>query len=550
MAGGEQLERGRTAFARWRWRDAYDALSAAELEGALAPEHLDQLAIAAYLIGRETDATAIWTRAHHGFVDSARPQRAARCGFWLSMTALLRGEGALGAGWLARAERILDDVHGDCAERGLLWVLGGLTSLFRGDAPGAAATFERATDLARRLPDADLLALGLLCRGQAAIELGEAEGAVSYFDEAMVAVTAGEVSPIIAGVVYCAVILACQDIFDLHRARQWTAALAQWCGRQPELVSFRGKCLVHRSEIMQLEGDWSGAVAESERACEELSAGLQSGGGIAFYRRAELHRLSGELDAAERLYRMASERGYEPQPGLSLLRLAQGNVDAAAAAMRRLASEISGPSRARILGPFVEIMIAAGDHESARTAADELAKIVMPVDSPWLAATRSQAKGAVLLAEGDAAAALTVLREAYDQWQLLQAIYESARVRVLIGRACRELGDQDTAQSHMDAAIRVFDRLRASVHVALGEKPGSRLESARATPLTDRELGVLGLVTEGRTNREIAAALHISEHTVARHLANIFAKLGVGSRTAASAYAFERGLAGTRNGKY
>lgn len=542
MGESEQLERGRTAFASSRWRDAYDALSAADRTGALAPEHLDQLAIAAYLIGREADAAAVWTRAHHAFIDAARPQQAARCGFWLSFTALLRGEGAVGAGWLARSERLLDDLDGDCAEHGLLLLLRGLPILFRGDAQNAVTTFDSAVDLARRLPDADLLALGLLSRGQAAVALGDVGAAVGCFDEAMVAVTAGEVSPIIAGVVYCAVILACQDIFDLHRARQWTTALAQWCGRQPELVSFRGKCLVHRSEIMQLEGDWPGAVAESERACENVSAGPQSGGGLAFYRRAELHRLRGELDAAERLYRVASERGYEPQPGLSLLRLAQGDVDAAAAAMRRLATEVSGTARARMLGPFVEIMLAAGEHETARAAADELATIAMPIDSPWLAATRSQAEGAVLLAEGDAAAALTALREAYDQWQQLQAIYESARVRVLIGQACRRLGDQDTAQSHIDAAMHVFDQLEASADVALGQSPGRDSDSNKPTSLTDRELDVLGLVSSGRTNREIAAALHISEHTVARHLGNIFAKLGVGSRTAASAYAFEHGL--------
>jgi ATP/maltotriose-dependent transcriptional regulator MalT len=547
MRGGEQLEQGRTAFARRCWRDAFAALSAADAQSALEPEQLDELAIAAYLIGREAEATTIWTRAHHAFIDAARPQRAARCGFWLSLTALLRAEGALGTGWLARAEQLVDSLDSDCAERGLLLVLRGLTTLHRGDASSAAKTFERATELARRFADADLLALGLLGRGQAAIELGDAARAVVGFDEAMVAVTAGEVSPIIAGVVYCAVILACHDLFDLRRARQWTAALAQWCARQPELVSFRGKCLVHRSEIMQLEGDWRSAVAEADRACEELSAGPQPGGGIAFYRRAELHRLCGELDAAERLYRVASERGYEPQPGLSLLRLAQGNVDAAAAAMQRLANEVSGPSRARILGPFVEIMLAAGDRDSARTAADELAEFLMPLDSPWLRATRTQARGAVLFAEGDAAAALAALRESYDEWQQLQALYESARVRALIGRACAELGDRDTAQSHMDAAMSVFERLGANVHVALGAKPWSSSASVLPTPLTGRELDVLGLVTSGRTNREIAATLQISEHTVARHLGNIFAKLGVGSRTAASTYALEHGLIRTPN---
>jgi hypothetical protein len=239
MAGGDQLQRGRKAFARSSWREAYDELSAADNQSGLAPEPLDELAIAAYLIGRETDATTFWTRAHHAFIDAGRPRRAARCGFWLSVTALLRGEGAPGSGWLARAQRLLDDIDDECVEGGLLLILRGVTTLFRGDAASAAGTFEHACDLATRLADTDLLALALLGRGQAAIELNDAAAAVDLFDEAMVAVTAGEVSPIIAGVVYCAVILACQDIFDLQRARQWTTALARWCGRQPELVSFR-----------------------------------------------------------------------------------------------------------------------------------------------------------------------------------------------------------------------------------------------------------------------------------------------------------------------
>jgi ATP/maltotriose-dependent transcriptional regulator MalT len=542
-----RLERGHGAYAQWRWREAYESLSAADLGGGLDAEDLEALAIAAYLIGRDADAAAAWTRAHHAFVDAAELRRAARCGFWLGLTALLRGEGVVGSGWLARAERLLDNVGEDCVEHGLLLVLRGVMTMFAGDAASAAATFGSATELAERLGDADLLAFARLGRGQAAIELGDSARAVEDFDAAMVAVTAGEVSPIIAGVVYCAVILACHDIFDLHRARQWTTALGRWCDRQPELVSFRGKCRVHRSEIMQLDGDWAGAVAEAQRACDELSQEAQVGGGIAFYRRAELHRLCGELDAADRLYRAASERGYEPQPGLSLLRLAQGNVGAAAAAIRRLVDETAGPPRARILGAYVEIMLAAGERGAARAAVDELAETGAQYDSPWLLATRAQASGAVLLAEGEASAALAALRKAYEEWQRLAAPYESACVRLLIGRACRALGDDDTAQSHIDAAASIFARLGASAPVEPDERHG-RAAPGEKPPLTDREREVLGLLPSGRTNREIAAALHISEHTVARHLSNIFTKLGVASRTAASAYAFEHGLVRTTNG--
>lgn len=544
------LDRGREAFAARRWRDAFTELSAANADGSLEPEHLDLLATAAYLIGEEVEATAVWTRAHHGFVDQGALRRAARCGFWLSMTLLLRGEGAQGAGWLARAERLLEDADGECAEKGLLLVLRALMSLLRGDADGACAGFEQATELGERSGDADLLALGLLGRGQARVARRELADGVASLDEAMVGVTAGQVSPIVAGIVYCAVILECHAIFDLRRAQEWTAALARWCGEQPDMVSFRGTCLVHRSEILQLHGDWPTAAEEAQRACERISDSAQVGGGIAFYQRAELHRLCGELERAEQLYREASERGYEPQPGMSLLRLAQGDLGAAEAAIRRVAGEVSGPARASVLGPYVEIVLASGDVAAARRAVDELAEIAEAFDAPWLRAVCAQATGAVLLAEREPAGALTALRDAWTRWQQLDGPYEAARCRALIARACRELGDADTARTHLDAARTTFERLGARLDLAALEGPARAEAPSEPSPsgLTGREREVLGLVAAGRTNRAIAAALHISEHTVARHLSNIFTKLGVSSRTAASAFAYEHGLVGRPDG--
>ena len=458
------------------------------------------------------------------------------------MSLLDRGEMARGGGWLARAQRVLDETQEDCVEQGYALLPGALQSMDQGDLSTAHDLFDQAGRIGERFEDPDLMTLSRLGRGQTLILLGEIVEGVSWLDEAMVAVTAREVSPIVVGIVYCAVIDACHQIFDLRRAQEWTAALSHWCDAQPDLVPFRGECLVHRAEIMQLHGAWRDAAAEVQRACE-LVTGQPAVAGSAFYQRAELHRLRGEFAEAEEGYRQATERGRSPQPGLAQLRLAQGQIEGAAAAIRLAVDEAEGRlSRAGLLPAFVEIVLAANDIQAARATADELSDIASELDAPLLNARSAYASGAVFLAEGDARAALEALRRARRAWQEFEAPYEAARARVLIGLACRELGDEDTGAMELDAARRALQKLGAAPDLA---RVGALSKGAvpKATGgLTTREIEVLRLVATGKTNRAIADELVISEKTVARHVSNIFTKLGLSSRSAATAHAYEHGL--------
>jgi DNA-binding CsgD family transcriptional regulator len=545
-ASAKLLESGITAFDNQRWHEAFEQLSAASAESRLEPDDLVLLACAAYLSGREADATRAWTDAHHVFTERSQSRSGARCAFWLSLTALLSGDGSRSAGWLARAQRELKP-HPDCAEQGLTRIVTGLLQM--GRQPEESAThFAEAVALAERHGDADLLAFGLLGRGQALIKTEKVAAGVVLLDEAMATVMSG-VSPIVAGIVYCAVILACQDIFDIKRAREWTAALDAWCHGQPDMVAFRGKCLIHRSEILQMNGDWQHACAEAQRACDWYREREQPSSGRAYYQRAELHRLRGELAAANEMYQEAARGGFEPQPGLSLLRLAEGEVDTAAAAIRRVMSEAggrqdphAGRALGRVLGPYVEIMLACNDLRSARQGAEDLAKLAADADVPFLVAASADATGCVLLAEGDANAALLSLRRAWQAWQDIEASYESARVQALIGKACLELGDADTAHDHLAAARAVFERLGASPALALIDEHHASSTAGEAAELTARERDVLAQLASGKTNRQIGETLHISEHTVARHVSNLFNKLAVSSRTAAATYAHKHGL--------
>jgi DNA-binding CsgD family transcriptional regulator len=367
----------------------------------------------------------------------------------------------------------------------------------------------------------------------------------------MVAVLAGEVTPISSGHVYCGVILGCEQAHELGRAREWTTALTEWCEGQPDLVAFTGRCMVHRAQIMRMDGSWQAAIAEAQRAAERCLKGENRvAAGEAHYQRGEVHRLRGEHSAAEEAFREASGHGWEPQPGLALLRLAQGNRRAAEAAIRRVISEGGDPGRrARLLPAYVEIMVAVDDLEAAERGCAELDRIAQAEETPGaLSAAAAQARGLVELAAGNWQASLASLRPAAEQWRHLAAPYECARVRELVGRACASLGDEDSARLELEAARQTFARLGAATDLARIEGRSGHDGASDQHELTKRELEVLRLLSAGETNREIAAGLVVSIRTVDRHVSNIYAKLGVSSRAAATSYAHQHGLVRPANG--
>jgi DNA-binding CsgD family transcriptional regulator/tetratricopeptide (TPR) repeat protein len=505
------LDRGRTAYREHRFADAVAGLDEADRATATTALDLEKLATAASLVGRVEESVDWRTRAHEAFLADGDLDGAIRCAAWLGM--------------------------------GFLLIPEGLAALYGGDGARATAVFARAAELARAAKDADLVALGELGLGQAEIMLGRSAEGLARLDEVMVAVTAGEISPVPSGIVYCEVLQCCRLAFDVRRAREWTRALDRWCAERPDMVAFSGQCHAHRAELFLLHGAWADALAAAEEAQERSALGDPNGLFAAWYQLGEVHRLRGESDAAASSFEQAARTGFEPQPGLALLRLSQGEAAVARTMILATADRLDPAERRWLLPATVEIQLGAGDVAAARAVADELRELSRSSAMPMLLAVVEQAEAAVLLAEGDARGALTTSRRAWARWRDLDVPYEAARCRVIAARACRALDDEAGAAMELDAARVVFADLGAGQALAAAEAEWSAEPAPHPGGLSTREVEVLRLVAVGDTNREIAGELYLSEKTVERHLSNIFGKLGLSSRSAATAYAFRHGLA-------
>jgi DNA-binding CsgD family transcriptional regulator len=535
------LEEGRAALLERAWDVAFDRLSSVD-PSVLTPRDLEGLADAAWWTSRFPESLDARQRAYAAYAAAGDDRAATKVAARLAIEHFTRDEPSVGAGYLMRAQRHAQDLP-DCAEVAFLAVVEANVARFTGDLDRAVARAREAIGIAQRFGAADLVAIAINTQGLALVDSGKVPEGLALMDEAMVGVLAGGLDPYFTGIIYCSLIGACLELNDLRRAGEWSDAARSWCDTLMPDSPFPGMCRVNRAEVARLRGSWTEAEAEARTAVEELQA-LEPGlAGAAFVQIGEVLRRTGDLAGADAAFARAQELGADPQPGLALLRLAQGKVEAARSALGlALAEEHQPPRRARLLAAEVEAAIADHDLDAAGAAVEELDAMAARAPTPASEAAAATAAGSLRLAQADARAAIGPLRRAASLWQEQRLPYEAARTRVLCGRALAACGDDAGARSEYRSAAEALERLGA---VPEAQAVGSLMRGPEALPggLTPREAEVLRLVASGKTNRDIAVELVISEHTVARHLQNLFAKLGVSSRAAATAYAYEHDLA-------
>jgi len=533
--GTEDLTRARHAHAAQDWASAaahFDAVAAQQLSA----DDLAAYADAVWWLGRIEDSLRLGAAAYNAFLADSRPDEAARAAVVLGIFHMARGDEPQAAGWLGRAGRLAEDIP-ECTAHGYLVNFTVVeASLMTGQPAAAVDAARRVQDLGRRIGAPDLVAVGLNGEGRALIRSGHVVDGLALLDEAMVTVLDGQLAPFVSGTLYCHTIAACHEIADLRRMARWTDLAERWLSTFPRAVFFGGLCAVHRAQLQLLRGEWADAEQGALRVVMDLDTNRIDYAAEAWYVVAEARRFRGDPSATD-AYDEAHARGRDPQPGRALLRLQEGDSAGAVASVRAAVAAV-GPDplrRAPLCAAVVEIAVAAGRLDEAAVAASELAVTAAIYTTSGLEAMSATARGAVLLAEHRAEEALPVLRDACRRWHELGAAYDAASTCVRLAETYRALDDEASAAAEGARAQTTFERLGA--HRPAPELPGG---------LTRRECEVLALVADGRSNREIGEKLFISDRTVARHLTNIFNKIGVTSRTQAARYATHHGLSASR----
>jgi len=536
------LGRARSSYAERAWTAACTAFGSADMAAPIEPPDLVLYATTAYMLGKVSEMLEILERAYHAYREQGEVLHAARTALWLATNLASRGKIPQASGWVELSERLLVTAPEDCVERGYLLMPRMLRHVAAGEFEDAVSAGAEAADIGRRFDDPDLTALAAQTQGRALLRLLRNDEGLRLLDEVMISVTSPRLSPMVTGIVYCSVLEGCYETHAIRRAAEWTRSLTDWCGEQPDLVAFNNQCLAHRSEILRLQGAWAEAAEEARRA-GELGARFAIAA-QANYQLAEIHRMRGDLDAADDGYRRVSLDGGEAIPGLALLRSAQGNPEAAFALLSEaLAEAIDLFSEIQLLPAYIEVAIATDRLPEAKRATEELSAAAKATRTDAHVAWAAHAEGRVALAENRITQAAGHLKRAKAIWQDLSIPYEVARIRVDLARSLRAGGDIESANLELEEARAVFEGLGAVPDVRLVDDllHGSRSEWPNG--LTDREVEVLRMLTSGATNRSIAADLVLSERTIDRHVSNIFTKLGVSSRSAATAFAIRSGLA-------
>ncbi len=527
------------------WESAFAAMSDADQSGVIVDgDNLRDFATAAYMTGREDRYLDLMGRAFDVYTDANAILDAARTAFWIGLTLMFMGEHGRGGGWLARAGHLVEEADTDCAEAGYLLLPRVEMSFGAGDIKAAVDFAAQALTIGECHSDENLSAMARHLVGRAQLALGDVQNGLSALDETMVATTEGRLSPIVTGLIYCSVIEACQRYQIVRRASEWTEALSSWCAKQPELVAFTGRCLIHRSEILLFDGRWREAEVEAGAAIRRLAGGPAAHhAGPAHYQKGELYRLCGEYDAADESYRAASALGFDPQPGLALMRLRQGAGRSAVPAIKRALAAADAPTkRMRLLGAAFEIALGQKQVDEARSFHDEMKTLAETYKSEAVTALLVEMQGDLAATEDKPERAIKCYAQSAGLWRDLGCPYRLARVRLRSARTCAALGDVEGAIAEARAASEGFASLGAEPERQDAVTFIRRHAPGRGTILTRRQTEVLGLVALGLTNREIAERLGLSKRTVDRHVSDILTRIDAPTRAAAAAYAVSSGL--------